>query len=167
VRKLQRGGDARDALPAAPRKSGPEERNVLQLAKSLIEHPHHAARISLEELVALVSDPMLASLVRALVEVAGEGGSLDVERVAERLDAEAGHRLRALAAEAALDEERAVRIIDDTMSWLRRRHQREEHRALTARLRDPDADPEELLAAKAKRIKKGNDDTHPPMGSQP
>jgi len=153
VRRAQRGEDARDALPVAPRRSGPEERNVLQLVRSLLEHPQHAQRISLDELTTLVTDRPLAELVRALVEAAQSDAPLDIERVAGELDAEAGNRLRELAAGEALPEDSARRTIDDTIQWLRRRRQKEEARELTAKLRDPETDHEALLSAKAKRSK--------------
>jgi len=166
VRRAQRGEDARDAMPVAPRRTGPEERNVLQLVRSLLEHPQHVQRISLDELLALLSDGSLADLVRAVAKAASEEGAMDVEGIAASLGGEAGNRLRALAAGEALEEDRAARTIDDTVTWLHRRRKKEEDRALTARLRDPDADPQELLAAKVRRNDE-NKPKHPPMGSQP
>jgi DNA primase len=153
VRRTQRGEDASDAMPIAPQRRGPEERNVLQLVRSLLEHPQHAQRISLDELTTLVTDRPLSELVRALVEAAQSDVPLDIERVAEGLDPQAGNRLRELAAGEALPEESARRTIDDTIVWLRRRRQKEEARELTAKLRDPETDHEALLSAKAKRNK--------------
>lgn len=166
VQRAQRGEDARDAMPVAPRRSGPEERNVLQLVRCLLEHPQNAQRIALDELVALLSDGSLTALVRAVVEAARQGGTMDVEAIASSLDVEAGNRLRALAAGEALDEDRAARSVDDIVSWLHRRRKKEEDRAITAQLRDPGADPQELLAAKVRRSDESKP-KHPPLGSQP
>jgi DNA primase len=153
IRRTQRGEDAREEIPVEPKRRGPEERNVLQLVRSLLEHPQHAQRISLDELTALVTDRPLADLVRALVEAARSDEPLDVERIAEGLGAEAGNRLRELAAGESLPEDSARRTIDDTIRWLRRRRNREEARELTAKLRDPDSDHDALLTAKTKRSK--------------
>jgi len=167
VHRSRRGADARDAMPIGPRRRGPEERNVLQLARSLVEHPQHAQRISLDELTALVTDRALADLVRTLVEAAGEAGPLDVERVATGLDAEAGNLLREIAAGEPLEEDAARRTVDDTLQWLRKRRLRAESRELTAQLRDPNADREAVLSAKTHRARERAKLGNPPMGSQP
>ena len=167
VARTRRGEDAREAMPIAPRRRGPEERNILQLVRSLVEHPQHAQRISLDELTALVTDRPLADLVRLLVEAASGDAPLDVERVAEGLDAETGNRLREIAAGEPLPEETARRTVDDTIEWLRRRRQREESRELTAKMRDPNSDHDALLSAKTHRARERAKPKHPPMGSQP
>jgi len=166
VRRAQRGEDARDAVPVEPRRRGPEERNVRQLVRSLLDHPQHAQRIPLDELAALVTDRTLADLVRAVVEAARGDEGVDIERVAERLEGEARNLLRALAAADALDEETASRTIDDTVRWLRRRRRKEADRALTEKLRDPDSDQQALLAAKVSQNDEREELKHPPMGSQ-
>jgi DNA primase len=45
VRLVARGGDARDAMPVAPRRRGPEERKILQLVRRLLEHTQNEQRI--------------------------------------------------------------------------------------------------------------------------
>jgi DNA primase len=166
VRRAQRGEDARDAVPVEPRRRGSEERNVLQLARSLLDHPQHAQRIREDEIAALVTDRTLADLVGAVVEAARGGADVDVERVAERLEGEARNLLREIATDDALDEHTASRTIDDTVRWLRRRRRKEAERALTEKLRDPDSDQQALLAAKVSRNDEREDSKHPPMGSQ-
>ena len=57
--------------------------------------------------------------------------------------------LEALAAnEVYLDEEAAERTVDDTVRWLRQRWTRDRQRALTDKLREPNADTEALLREK-------------------
>jgi hypothetical protein len=167
VRQAARGREARDAVPVAPRRQGPEERNVLQLVRSLLDHPQHAQRVSLDEITALVSDRSLAELVRALIEAAREGPRVDVEQIAERLEGETRNLLRALATADSLDAEAASRTIDDTVRWLRRRRSSEEGRALTEKMRDPNADRRALIEAKVRHSRARETSKHPPMGSQP
>jgi DNA primase len=167
VARAARGEDARDAVPVTPRRRGPEERIVLQLVRSLLEHPQHAQRISLDEVTALVSDRSLADLVRALVEAARDGARVDVEQVAERLESETRNLLRALATADVLDADAASRTIDDTMHWLRRRRRSEEGRALTEKMRDPNSDRQALIDAKVRHSKECEKSSHPPLGSQP
>jgi DNA primase len=163
VRRSLRGEDARDAVPVAPRRHGPEERNVLQLVRSLLDHPQHAQRISLDEIAVLVSDRSLAELVRALVEAGREGAGIDVERIAEGFEDEVRNLLRSLAAADALDETAARQTIDDTLNWLRQRRHKREERALTERLRDSGADREAVLALKDSRRKAHAKSQQPPM----
>jgi len=160
-----RGEDARDAVPVAPRRRGPEERNVLQLVRSLLEHPQHAQRISLDEVTALVSNPDLVALVRALIEAADRGPRVDIERVAAGLEGEAVNLLRSLATAEALDEVTASQTIDDTLRWLRRRRRKEQDRALTAKLRDPNSDWQAVLEEKERRRTEGEASKHSPVGT--
>jgi DNA primase len=167
VRRAARGGDARDAVPVAPRRRGPEERNVLHLVRCLLDHPQHAQRISPDEIAALVSDRSLAGLVRAVVEAAREDARVDVDRIAERLEGETRSLLRSLATADALDADVASRTIDDTVSWLRRRRHKEEGRALTQKMRDPNSDRQALIDEKVRHSKENAKSNHPPLGSQP
>jgi DNA primase len=166
VVKAGRGEDARDAVPTSPRRRSHEERIVLQLVKSLLEHPQHAQRITLDEVTALVTDPDLAALVRALIEAAGHGPRLDIERIASGLEGDAVRHLRSAATAEAIDEEVASQTIDDTLGWLRRRRRREEDRALTARLRDPGSDWRVVLEEKERRRSDGETSNHSPVGTQ-
>jgi DNA primase len=167
VRRAARGEDAREAVPVEPRRRSPDERKVLQLVRSLLEHPQHAQRIPLDEIMALVSDRSLADLVRVVVESAHEDAAVDVEQIAERLGGEARSLLRSLATGDALEADAASRTIDDTVRWLRRRRQSEEGRALTEKMRDPDADQQALIDAKVRHRKECEKSNHPPLGSEP
>ncbi|MFQ5416932.1 MAG: DNA primase [Myxococcota bacterium] len=166
VRKAARGEDARDAIPVAPRRSSAEERNVLQLVRSLIEHPQQAQRVSLDDVAALVTDESLAELVRKLLEAASRGSAFDLEQVGEGLPGESRNLLRSLEAGDEIDEATATRTIDDTLRWLRNRRRREERRALTERLRDPNTDWRAVLAEKQRHRAKCETPEHPPMESQ-
>jgi ribosome-binding protein aMBF1 (putative translation factor) len=117
------------------------------------------------EVTALVSDRPLAELVRALVEAGRAGAGVDVEEIAERLEGEERNLLRSLAAGDALDEETALKTIDDTLHWLRRRRHKQEERALTEQLRDPDSDHQALLSAKDQHREAYAKSQPPPMRS--
>jgi DNA primase len=139
-----RGEDARDAMPIAPRRSGPEERNLEQLARSLVEHPSLGARVPAQEIATLVPGGPIAELIRVLVDAAAEERSVDLEELAMRLDDEPRALLRQLSiASDTLEEEVAARTIDDTLRWLRDRHLKRREREITTRLRDPSAGEDE------------------------
>ena len=74
-----RGEDARDAVPVAPRRSGPGERQLLEVARCLIEHFHLADRLVREEIEALAAGAPVAELIGALIERAALRGALDLE----------------------------------------------------------------------------------------
>ena len=168
-----RGQDARDALPLTPRKSGPEERNLQQLAKSLVEHPALGARVSREEIAALVAGGPHAELICALVDEAGER-AVDLEALAMRVQDEARDLLLRLAvAGDAPDFETAARTVDDTLRWLREQHLRRREREITTRLRDPSAGEDEkrrlfeerqqLLQQKRRSAERGAEGNPPPL----
>ena len=69
VRAAKRGEDARDAVPIPPRRSGPEERNLRQLARSLVEHPRSRGACPQGELA-----PAGAGRTRARGDARSRGG---------------------------------------------------------------------------------------------
>jgi DNA primase len=163
VRAAAKGEDARDAVPVEPRRQGPEERNLRQLARSLVEHPVLAARVARDELSELVPPGPLAELVTVLVDAAAAARSVEIEEIATRLSQEATTLLRSLAAlDDAPSEDVAARTIDDTLRWLRRRRLKEHKKALTRQLRDPGADAQALLEKKQRLIS-----TDPPVDPPP
>jgi DNA primase len=168
-----RGQDARDAVPVAPRKSGPEDRNLEQLARSLIEHPALGARVPRDEIEALVAGGPFAELILALVEGAGER-AIDLEALAMRVQGEGRDLLRRLAiASDPLDEATAERMVADTLRWLRDQRLRRREREITSRLRDPQAGDDEkrrllaerqqLLQQKRRSADRGADGNPPPL----
>jgi DNA primase len=140
---VRRGQDAREAVPVAPRRSGPEERNLEILARSLVEHPGLAARVPRDEIPALVAGGPFAELISALVEAAADS-ALDLEALAMRLQGEARDLLLRLAVVSdPLDEATAGRTVEDTLRWLREQQLRRREREITSRLRDPSAGDDE------------------------
>jgi len=161
VRAAERGEDARDAVPVRPRRDGPEERNLRQLARGLVEHPALGDRIRRDELAALVEPGPITELIDALVEA---GPALDLEAVAVQLADEARALLRSLAVEdEALDEAAARRTVDDTLEWLRKRQLKRKKRELTQQLRDPGADADAVLKEKQRLISEEKP-AHSPVG---
>ena len=157
VHAAARGEDARDAMPVAPRRSGPEDRNLRQLAQSLVEHPILGRRVPSDELRTLVPDGPFSELIGVLVAAAAEDRAVDLEEVANRLEDEARTLLRALSVhEDGLDEETATRTVDDTLSWLRKQQIKRQKRALTQKLREPNADADAVLKEKQQLISKQN-----------
>jgi DNA primase len=142
-----RGEDARDAVPVAVRRGGPEERNLRQLARSLVEHPALGARVPADELDVLVGSGPLRELIGVLVEAAGEDRAVDLEELAMRLPDEARGLLHELAIDSAvLEEEAAARTVDDTLRWLREQQLRRREKEITARLRNPSMGEDEKRA---------------------
>ena len=166
VARARRGEDARDAVPVAPRRTGPEERNIRQLIRGLLEHPKHAQRFPTEEVVGLIADASLGRIVRTLMTACAPDVPVDVEGVAARLEAEEASLLRSLAAGEEFDEDAAARTIDDTVRWLKRRRSKDRERALTDEMRRPDADWQRLMESKNPSGGEHEGRNPPPMGSQ-
>ncbi len=163
VRAAARGGDARDAVPIPVRAGGPEERKIRQLARSLVEHPDLAGRVSREEMHELVPAGPLRELIAALLEAAIEDRSVPLEELAGRLGPDEERLLRQLSAgDEAIDAGAAARTIDDTIRWLRKERLSERLKALTKRLRDPDADVQAILEEKDRLTKERLAATHHP-----
>jgi DNA primase len=148
VASQRRGEDPRDAISVRPRKGGPEDRIVAQLVRSLIEYPALIARVSAAELLNLLPAGPAAEIVRALAS-GPPGERVDVEAICEGLGDDAQRFLRELTSNnAELDADTAMRILDDTIQWLRKRLRDQEGRALTQQLRDKKEDWRAVLEAK-------------------
>ena len=105
----------------------------------------------------------LRELIAALLEAAGEDRSVPVEELAGRLGADEARLLRQLAvSDDGLEASAAARTIDDTIRWLRKERESERNRALTKRLRDPDADVQAILEEKDRLTKQRLAATHHP-----
>ena len=167
VRAVVRGADAREAVPMPPRRQGPEDRIVMELARSFVEYPLLVRDVAREELAPLLPDGPLGELVTALLDALPEAPKPDVEALAARLGGEARSLLRLLVAdERELDEETAARVVEDTLRWLRRRRHREARRELTSKLRGGDQDWREVLVEKDRLRDEFEDvETVPPMGT--
>jgi len=161
IRSASRGEDARDAVPIPVRTSGPADRKIRQLARSLVDHPALADRVSREEMHELVPAGPLRELIAALLEAAAEDRSVPLEELAGRLGDDGARLLRQLAAgDEAIDASAAARTIDDTIRWLRKERLGERLRALTRALRDPDADVRAILEEKERLTKQRFAATH-------
>jgi len=153
VRAVGRGEDPREAVPIEPRRSGPEDRNLHQLARSLVQHPQLAERIPRDDLAALVPAGPVREMIEVLVVVAGEGHGFDLEKSSERLAGEARSLLwRFAAADETLDEAAAAQTIVETLAWLRKRRRVEQKRAITRRMHEPNADSAALLGEKQRQL---------------
>ena len=142
--RAARGEDPREAVPIGPRRTGPEERHLHQLARSLVEHPSLAIRIPSDELPGLVSGGPVAELVRCLVEAAAEDRGVAISELEDRLSEEARNLLRALAiVDSPLDEAAAAQTVEDTIRWFRDQELKRREQEITRRLRDPSADEDE------------------------
>jgi DNA primase len=144
VARAARGEDPREAVPIGPRRTGPEERHLHQLARSLVEHPSLAIRIPSDELPGLVSGGPVAELVRCLVEAAAEDRGVAISELEDRLSEEARNLLRALAiVDSPLDEAAAAQTVENTIRWFRDQELKRREQEITRRLRDPSADEDE------------------------
>ena len=153
VRAAGRGEDPRDSVPIEARRSGPEDRNLEQLARSVVQHPQLAGRIPQGELALLVPAGPVRETIEAVAAAQGEGLGLDLGRIAERLGAEARSLLwRLAAADESADEAAAAQTIVETLGWLRRRLRAEQKRAVTRRMHEPNADPAALLREKQRQL---------------
>jgi DNA primase len=163
IRAASRGEDARDAVPIPVRMSGPADRKIRQLARSLVDHPDLAGRVSRDDVHELVPAGPLRELIAALLEAAAEDRSVSLEELAGRLGADEASLLRQLAAgDEEIDAGAAARTIDDTIRWLRKERLSERLRALTRALRDPDADVQAILEEKERLTKQRFAATHHP-----
>jgi DNA primase len=148
VRAAAKGEDARDAVPTAPRKSGPEDRNLSTLARVLVDHPALAIRVSEAELRELVPPGPHAELSLAIVGQAAQG-PVDLDTLRQSLSKEARSALSAFTMqEENLEEPAAARAIDDVLRWFRKQQKRARQRALTQQLRESGADPAAVLEKK-------------------
>jgi hypothetical protein len=160
VRAQRRGENPLDAVPVAPRVEAAEVRKLRQLARSLVEHPHLAARVRPDPLFEAAGPPVV-ELIRRLVGAAGEERRVDLEELSEGLSEEARSLLYALVAEDHPPEATAAeRTVEDTNRWLERREARALQLDLTGRLRRGEADAFEIL--RAKHEERGVHATPPP-----
>lgn len=148
VRTQRRGGNAHDEVPIAPRFEAAEIRKLKQLARSLVEHPHLAPRVSSAAFPEAGGTPVI-ELLHRLAGAAVTDRRVDLEEISEGISEEARSLLYALASDDhPLDEAVAERTIDDTNRWLADREARSQQRDLTAKLRSGGDDALEILRAK-------------------
>jgi DNA primase len=160
VRAQRRGENPLDAMPVSARVEAAEVRKLRQLARSLLEHPHLAARVRPAPLFEAAGQPVV-ELIRRLVSAAGQERRVDLEEISQGLSEEARSLLYALAAEDHPPEaSAAAQTVEDTNRWLERREERAWQLELTERLRRGEADAFEIL--RAKQEERGVHTTDPP-----
>jgi DNA primase len=148
VRAQRRGENAHDAVPIGPRFEPAELRKLKQLARSLVEHPHLARRVSAGAFPDTGGSPVI-ELLHRLVGAAVADRRADLEEISDGISDEARSLLYALASDDnPLEEAVAERTIDDTNRWLADREARTQQRDLTAKLRSGGEDAIEILRAK-------------------
>jgi DNA primase len=169
VRRTARGGSTADHDEeggTAVRITTLEDRRFADVVQILLEHPAHAEEVKDAALLACAPDEVWRELTGVvLAECRGEGG-VDVAALADRFEGLARERLLRLAArdEGVFDDAaRARRALSDTVTWLEKRRQRTEAKALTARLRIPSEDHEALLLEKDRQRER----LQSPSGSRP
>jgi DNA primase len=164
VRAASRGDDARDAVPIPVRTNPLEDRKIRQLARSLVDHPTLAGRVSRADVQELVPAGPLRELIAALLEAAAEDRSVPLEEIAARLGDDEARLLRqlAVAGDEVTEPGVAERTIDDTIRWLRKERLSERLRTLTRMLRDPEADVQAILEEKDRLTKQRLAATHHP-----
>ncbi len=151
------GRDEASAIPVRPRRSGPDERATRYLARLLFEYPELWKDVDLEQLAQwLPGSPwqeLLSALFRASADLAGDPARASLPP--ETLDPQARVEWLALAVETGpvAPVEEASRAVNDTLAWLRKRHEARRRRETTERLReDPSVDPAEILAEKQRQL---------------
>jgi DNA primase len=169
VRAAERGEDAREAVPIGVRRSGPEERNVRQLARCLVEHPALALRVDRDELTELLPRGAHADLILALVDSVRERPGAPAPELAAALPEASRKLYYALSAETELPIEE--RTFDDTVRWLRDQQHKRARREITRQMRvqrDPDEmnrlfqEKQRLQEQQAKDVKADHTTVGPP-----
>jgi hypothetical protein len=138
-------------IPIEPRRAGPEDRVLIEFARSFVHRPALAREISFEELTADLPTGPVREIVEAIAT--GDGRGTYLEAASERVS-DAGRALlwRLAAVEETPDEAVARRSITETLAWLRKRRRSEEKRALTRRMHEPNADAAALLREKQRQL---------------
>jgi len=164
VRAAERGEDAREAVPVGPRHAGPEDRNVRQLARCLVEHPALAADLERTELSELLPRGPHTELALALADAARNGRAARITEIAESLSDEARQLLHALSVDGdPVPEANAARTVRDTVIWLREQRRKRDANEIKRRM-NATQDPQEKsrLFDEMQRILERRRDDSPP-----
>ena len=125
-----------------PRRTGPEERNLRQLARCLVEHPALARRLDRDELAELLPAGVYRDLIAALADAAEERPRRR-PGLAASLEGDARNLSMRSPSRPTRSRELAARTIDDTFEWLRDQQRRRIERDITRRLRSSELHPDE------------------------
>lgn len=153
VRGAHRGGavDEDEAALPAPRRRGPEDRWLANLAAAVLDHPHLAAEVPLEEIAVLLPDAATGSSLAQLMTVLARGAQPEAE-----LEGEAHVFFTELAAteREPVDEDAARRAIYETLETLRKHSHRRERRDSTRAAAQGQGDEEALLSLKEEQLRR-------------
>jgi DNA primase len=147
-----RGGPAADAPAAPPRRRGPEQRWLRNLAAAVLDQPQLAARVPVDELADLFAGEPAQDLVAAMVKAALAGHPVE-----DVIEGEPRRMYTELAASERdpLDEDAAIRAIDETLENVRRRwHRRERADATREFAAGVDRDHDALIALKNEQLQR-------------
>lgn len=153
VRGAHRGGPVHEEEPTrpAPRKRGPEDRWLANLAAAVLDQPHLAGELPLEEIAALLPDAATGPLLGLLVAVLARGAQPEVELEGE---AHAFFTELAAAEREPYDEDAARRAIYETLETLRKHGHRRERRDSTRAAAQGEGDEEALLSLKEEQLRR-------------
>lgn len=144
---------AATTIATRPVTAVPLERALRSLARLLLQHPELASRVRVDGWLEDATPGGHAAVVIAMLDQAELGEPLAAASLIDRVDAPTRELLLALAMDdaPALSFEEAERALDETLRELERRRLRDEGRALTQRLRAPEADAVDGLIAEKQR----------------
>lgn len=162
--RMNARGERAEAAPESPRlvdtrTLGREEQHLHQLTQLAYLHPtllDDAARHRIDE---LVPEGSWKSILMLLIDAAQDGalddsGAIDLDLLEDRLDGEASARLRRVAVDDLGEDSETPpeRMLEDLLGWFAKRRRSADEDLVTQKLRDPNADVEELMARKQKQL---------------
>jgi DNA primase len=158
-----RPGSPSGPIAAAPgrRPAGSDgaERKLAELAQLLFKKPNLVTCEVQERIEQIVPDGSWKSILRHIMAAALEGqvdaaGAIDLLRVEEELDAEAGSRLHEIAVSELFEEMEMSpdEILEDHLGWFTKQRRVAAGRDLRRKLSDPEADVDALLAERQRQL---------------
>jgi DNA primase len=149
VAALRAGRGAPEPQAEAPRRRGPEARWLRNLASALVDQPRLASRVPLAELAAAFAGDPAVALVEAIARAAQAGQAVEHALADAPLYTEL-----ATAEREKLDEEAAIRVIDETLAKVRHvQHKRERTQTTRAFASDGQRDDEAVIARKNEQLR--------------
>jgi DNA primase len=141
--------------PRTARRASPEERHHRDLAVLVYRHPWVVTAETRQQLDQVLPEGSWKAIIQVLLEAAGSGlldasGAVDLFAIENRLDSEARARLREVAVSELLAAPQALpeQVLDHLLRRFSKRKLDARMKELTRRMREPDADTDELLREK-------------------
>ncbi|MFT5694572.1 MAG: DNA primase [Myxococcota bacterium] len=158
--RAQRGTPVAEQPRLVEKKTqGREEQHLHLLTHLVYLHPTlltDGLRVEINE---LVPEGSWKAILMLLIDAAQDGqlddsGAIDLELLENRLDGEAAARLRSVAVDDLGEDSETTpeQTLADVLGWFAKRRRAAAESNLTQRLRDPNADLEDLLAQKQKQL---------------